>query len=108
MMRTIAAIAVAAAFPGVALAQPEQAVQLSESISYSDLDLSTAQGRAALESRLAGAVRRVCPMPLNGDWVERLDARSCRRQAAEDVVKHRDAVLASRGTARVPIQVSAR
>lgn len=80
------------------------------SVSYADLDLSRAEGRAALEHRVGLAVRKVCPAPAGPQQlvvVERL--RDCRAQARSSAADQLIAVYARQAAlAGKPIQSAAR
>ncbi len=78
MIPMIAAIAAAAMFPTVAIAQAGPTV----AVSYADLDLGTEAGRRALESRIGVAVRRVCRPEPNPGLEEWADHQRCRREAS--------------------------
>jgi len=81
-MKTIA-IAIAAAI--AAAAAPAVAQDLegprSERVSFADLDLAQAAGRATLEHRVARAVNRLCRMPYAGDIHAMTQHRACRKEA---------------------------
>jgi len=62
-MKTRIALAAALALSGSAALAEDHDDRASVRVSYADLDLSQAAGRAALERRVAGAVRRLCPAP---------------------------------------------
>lgn len=65
------------------------------SVSYADLDLSRAEGRATLEHRVGLAVRKVCPTPAGPQPLvvaERL--RDCQAQARSSAADQLIAVYA--------------
>lgn len=67
---------IAAGFAALAIAHPAQAS--TRTVSYADLDLSTANGRSALDARVRGAARQVCEIGADeGSLAERLAAKAC-------------------------------
>ena len=64
------------------------------SINYNNMDLSTAAGRAQLETRVSIAVRRVCGEAQIGDRDEQADIAACRAQARAAVEPQITAVVA--------------
>ena len=54
-------------------------------VSYTDLDLSTADGQKTLERRLVKAARKVCKMDVSGpnSLLPSNSSRTCYRQATE-------------------------
>ena len=85
-------------------ALPAQA-QESRTVSYADLDLSTPGGVAALDSRIASAIKAVCD---SGDPTLRakLAERRCRAKAAGDVEGPR--AMAITGSGQVLVLNTAR
>ena len=87
-------------------ALPAQAQEV-RSVSYADLDLSTPDGVAALDNRIAQAIRSVCD---SGDPTLRakLAERGCRAKAASEVEGPRAMAITGSGqvlvlnTARTP------
>jgi UrcA family protein len=75
----------AAAFLAFALpahaAQPAMAGEPVETISYADLDLGTATGRAKLRMRVDSALRRLCDEGVTMADVKAKHAGSCRLEA---------------------------
>ena len=83
--------------PAAASAQQSVTVHASETISYADLNLSTPGGVATLNSRINGAVRRVCRVSSDNNWMETMESSACRRTAWSDVARQRDqAIIAYR------------
>lgn len=85
---TVPMTVIAAGLFGASLPAAAQAATAGETrsrlVTYSDLDLATAQGQDALDARLRRAAARVCPAspgphPLAADD----DAQACYRQALE-------------------------
>lgn len=71
---TLAAAAIVAV-----LAVP--AAAKSVAVPYGDLDLSAAQGRAALDKRIAAAARKVCPAVDGLELRAQMAAKACYRVA---------------------------
>jgi UrcA family protein len=101
-----AATAILSVVPGIATADPVWQVGQGYVIRYQDLDLSSAQGRAALLVRIERAADRACR-----DEMLRVDEQACRqriagaamanaagpaRQALHMAMNERGPVLASR------------
>lgn len=97
MIPTIAALIAAAAFPAIATAQTRSSV----AVTYADLDLGSPSGIAALESRVAGAVRRICGRPQSPAVVERADHQRCLRDAAGEARAHARVLIARAQNDRV-------
>lgn len=68
---------VLAAFAALSLAGPAAAEEVSVTVSYADLDLTTAAGSAALDARIEAAVKDVCPKPDVRDLSARTAWREC-------------------------------
>ena len=69
-------VLIAAGLAALSIAHPANAS--TRTVSYADLDLSTAHGRAALDARVRGAARQVCE--IGTDQValaEQTAARAC-------------------------------
>ena len=76
-------------------------------VSYADLDLSQAAGRAALEARVSGAVKKVCPGPSQPYNVQNFQAsRTCRANAWAGVKPQLAAIFDGRTFAEAAIRVS--
>jgi UrcA family protein len=56
--------------------------RLSARIAYSDLNLNAAAGRAALQSRIEAAARRLCSQHVGQSLAEQNYRRACRSDAA--------------------------
>jgi UrcA family protein len=83
------ASAVALALSAAALA-PVGAQEVSQPVSYADLDLATPAGVRALDTRLDAAIRQVCGGPGAFDLGARVRRKACRRATAakvEDAVR---------------------
>lgn len=88
--RSLAAAAASAIlFSASVQASPVTAVEKdgriyrSVEVQFVDLDLTTAEGVAALESRLKGASRKVCGTPQRGSLDQYMDHRACLTEVAE-------------------------
>jgi len=90
----------------LAAANPAQAESGSRTVSYGDLDLTSSAGQAALDRRLASAVREVCgrPYPLDLQSVDQVSR--CRRETRADIQAQRNDAFAQAHNNR--IQLSAR
>lgn len=92
----LAALAVAAgSAPAAATARPAD----TRAVSYSDLDLSAAAGRARLEQRIGAAVRAVCGRASSSDLIGARDVRTCRVETLAQVARpYTQATVPSGGT----------
>jgi UrcA family protein len=88
----------------VAAANPAHAE--SRTISYADLDLSSPEGQAVLDSRIANAVRQVCGRAFPTDLQSRRDVDRCRSQTLAETQAQRNDAFAQAHNDR--IQLSAR
>jgi UrcA family protein len=91
----LAALAAAAAAPATASIPLPAGSRI---VSYADLDLSSAAGRARLEQRIGAAVRAVCGEPLRGDLRNERAVRACRTATLARVVRPAPAAIAVGGT----------
>jgi UrcA family protein len=73
---TVAACAVALGAPVAALARPDSDAR-QVNVSYSDLNLGTASGRAVLKSRIRKAAERVCGLDDNPQLRAFKGAQAC-------------------------------
>ena len=93
-----ALITTAAIKAAPALAEPVAGPDVNVSIvRTADLDLSTENGRQALDHRLVNAVREVCGTASDIDLVGQNKVRACRKNVLADARAKGDQ-LASRGT----------
>ena len=76
------------------LAQPAPELNVSY-VHTTDLDLTTAAGRRALDQRLLTAAREVCGSASDVDLEGKNDARKCRVETLARAHAERDTVLAS-------------
>jgi UrcA family protein len=68
---------------------------MSIPVSYGGLDLTTPAGIAALDSRIEGAVRRICGRAYPVELQAQADASRCRAEARLSVQAQRGDALAS-------------
>ena len=81
-LRTAAYAAIAAA----CLAHPAVAqdrMPVTARVRYSDLNLGTAEGRAALRSRISGVASALCP-DMAGTLEQKMDSQHCRGEVMKD------------------------
>jgi len=95
---TAAALSVAAAMPAFA-----QAVPASRTIGYTDLDLASHKGRAAMDRRIGAAIEEVCGSyaGARSDEIRAIDR--C-RAAARTGVDSQLAALRARNATRVALE----
>lgn len=88
----------------LAAANPAQAE--TRTVRYADLDLTSPAGQAALDRRLAHAVREVCGRAFPRDLQSVDEASRCRRDTMANIQAQRNDALAQAQNNRV--QLSAR
>jgi UrcA family protein len=99
-----AAALVVAAAPATARTASDE---VRVAVSYADLDLSRADGRAALERRVDAAVARVCPSrPLPQDLAAQAQYRQCHASALAGARRQLASVYDGRQFADAAVQVS--
>jgi UrcA family protein len=103
MIKKLISIAITAAALATAPASAQsQADQVNQTmVSYADLNLSSAAGRATLDSRIAGAARMVCGPTKAPSLAEHKFNRDCRDGAIAGANAKLEQVLASRGSGTV-------
>ena len=69
-------------------------------VDASDLDLTTADGKATFDRRLAAAVKVVCAADEPSDLPGQMAVRACRSHARQAMVAQRDAVIVAAAQAR--------
>lgn len=69
-------------------------------VDASDLDLSTADGRATFDRRIDVAVKMVCAEDESSGLAGRNAVRACRSHARETLVTQREAVIVAAAAAR--------
>ena len=87
------------------VASPAEA-QPSRMVSYGDLDLSSPAGQAALDRRIATAIRQVCGWAFPRDLQSTHEVQRCREQTLADVQAQRNDAFAQATNSR--IQLSSR
>lgn len=92
MITALFALSILAAPP---VAQDPVAPAISVSVSYDDLNLNTAKGRAELDRRLNRAVAKVCPAPDHRQLSQLQAAEACRQVALSSAGQQRQIALAS-------------
>ena len=88
----------------VAAANPAQAE--GRRVSYADLNLSSPEGQAVLDSRIASAIRQICGRAFPTDLQSAHQVERCRSETRADVQAQRNDALAQAQNER--IQLSAR
>ncbi len=103
MIKTLISIALTASalIAAPAVAQSPAAVVTQTTVSYADLNLSSAAGRATLDSRIKGAARSVCGSPKAATLAEHNSINACRDGAISGANAQIEQVLASRGAGTV-------
>ncbi|MCW3838450.1 UrcA family protein [Sphingomonas canadensis] len=92
MLKTLIALPLLiAAAPAIAQDAPVARV------SYADLDLGSAAGRAQLEHRIQAAVRLVCEDPKTRDLRREVQNRGCRDTALANAAAQREKAFANAG-----------
>lgn len=89
-----AALAAATAAPAAAIPHPAG----SRIVTYADLNLSAAAGRARLEQRIGAAVRALCGSAAPGDLHGVREVRACRVATLAQVARPIAADLSGTGT----------
>lgn len=102
---TIAALLAASLASSPSTAQP---APRPIAVAYADLDLSTAQGRAALDLRLLHAARTACGTPSPADPRGQASLAECVAQARLAAIVQRDAALAQARLQSQPVLASTR
>lgn len=90
--------------PALAEAAPAQTISI---VRTADLDLSTRDGREALDKRLVTAANDVCGAAADVDLAGRNDVRLCRKDVLAQARAKTDAIAAGR-TAERTILIAAR
>jgi UrcA family protein len=103
-MTAAALVALAAGAAQAQPANPDPAVR----VSFADLDLGRAQGRAVLEARIRQAVKLVCPpQPLPNELAKLGVYRDCKGQALAGAKRQLAVIYGGQHLAQSAIQVSA-
>lgn len=77
-------------------------------VDASDLDLSTADGKATFDRRLAAAVKVVCAADEPSDLPGQMAVRACRSHAHETLGAQRNAVIVAAAQARTHAALAAK
>ena len=77
-------------------------------VDASDLDLTTADGKATFDRRLAAAVKVVCAADEPSDLAGQMAVRACRSHARGAMVAQRDAVIVAAAQARAHAVLAAK
>ena len=102
MTKTFFALLLAAtATPALA----EAPVIATSTVQIADLDLSSVQGRRALDHRLLQAVREVCGTASDADVAGKNEVRRCRAETLAGLADERDQRIAA--ASAQPIEVAA-
>ena len=107
-MKTILAIAAATVLATVAghAAAQDSSDARTVAVSYADLDLSRASGRATMERRIESAVQHVCPTPASTqDLTARHYSDKCRTTALAGAQHQLAQVYDGRALAQAAIEV---
>ncbi|MBA3678230.1 MAG: UrcA family protein [Sphingosinicella sp.] len=90
-----AAIFAQSAMAQNALPQQDGSALISESVDYSDLDLSNEAGRARLDHRIRIAIQQVCGTASDSDLEGKNEVRRCRAATRDRIANIRDIAIAS-------------
>ena len=103
MINKLTLLAAAAAVLGSvpAFAESPLEVVVETKISYADLNLSSAAGRATLDNRIKGAARFVCGPNQGPTLAEHKHRRDCQSNAIQGAHAQVERALASRGAGTV-------
>jgi UrcA family protein len=77
-------------------------------VDAADLDLSTANGKATFDRRLAAAVKVVCAADEPSDLPGQIAVRTCRSHARQALVAQRNAVIVAATQARAHAALAAK
>lgn len=77
-------------------------------VDAADLDLSSVDGKATFDRRLAAAVKVVCAADEPSDLPGQIAVRACRSQARQVLVAQRDAVIVAAAQARAHAVLAAK
>jgi UrcA family protein len=95
MMKTPLKIIVpAVAMMALAIAAPASAGEVSATVQYSDLNLTTATGQKMLKKRIDNAVSRICQTRGKVSLQETMASRKCHSEAAVNAGKAANVVIA--------------
>ncbi len=100
-----AAIFAQPAFAQTAEPQQNAPAMVSQSVDYSDLDLSSGAGRAKLDQRIRIAIQHVCGTASDADLEGKNEVRRCRIATRDRISDSRDIAIAS-STRPSPISIA--
>jgi UrcA family protein len=101
MTKKLISVVIAASTAQAAVAQRPADRLVETTISYADLNLSNAAGRATLDSRIKGAARFVCGAATAATVAEHNHIRDCRANAVASANAQLEQQLARRGAGAV-------
>ena len=104
---TLLGLAVLASAATIAPALAVDATTVTSIVRTADLDLSSEEGRTALQHRIAQAAREVCGAPSNVHLEGRNAARQCRDETIAAVNAQREQLFAAEARGK-PIVIAAR
>ncbi|WP_295630931.1 UrcA family protein [Novosphingobium sp.] len=99
---------VAIATPVHASARADTTTAPQRVVDASDLDLTTAGGKATFDRRLAAAVKVVCAADEPSDLAGRMAVRACRSHARQALGSQRDAVIVAAAQTRAHAVLAAK
>jgi UrcA family protein len=106
-MMNPARLAVAAAALAT-LSSAAFAAEPSRSVRYADLNLTSAEGRAQLDRRIAAAAEALCGFAVSADLAGQSDVARCRAATVAGVTSQRATILTSAAMQGGAIRLSAR
>jgi UrcA family protein len=77
----------------VMVTTPAMANAKTQEVRHADLDLSSAEGRASLQTRIRQAVKQVCSTPRGWTLADRQDRENCEAAAYLKVAPTRDRIV---------------
>ena len=79
----------------VLVTTPAMATAKTQEVRHADLDLSSAEGRTRLDTRIRQAVKQVCGAPRGWTLAERQDQQNCEAAAYRKVGPMRERIVAA-------------
>ena len=79
----------------VMVTTPTMANAKTQEVRHADLDLSSAEGRTRLDTRIRQAVKQVCGTPRGWTLAERQDQQNCEVAAYRQVAPTRERIVAA-------------
>jgi UrcA family protein len=99
----LAALTLAAAAPAAPPIVVEGETQPTATISYADLDLGTAAGRARLDSRIRRAAKQLCLDEGVRDLADRLNQKACLNFAVASARPQIEQAIVTAGRSPLPV-----